>query len=304
MILRCENLGKRYGRREVLAGVDLEVCQGEVLGLLGPNGAGKSTLIKLMTGLIWPSSGRVLVHGHDVHSEHGQAMARLGAIIEWPAFILEMTARQNLAMLSGGHGPVYRRRLEEICALVGMGAHLDRRVGTYSTGMKQRLGIALALLPDSELVILDEPTNGLDPNGMVEMRELIRRFNRELGVTVLVSSHLLGEIEQVCHRVAILHHGRLRCCESLEQLLGRQASGWLLQCDTPAAAIDRLRGAGWEAVAGDDGAIWLGGCDAAGAAAANRLLNEAGFQVWHLARRQPTLEEFFLSEVQGSCFER
>lgn len=299
MILRCERLGKRYGRRAVLADVSLEVRQGEVLGLLGPNGAGKSTLIKLMTGLIWPTSGRVLVHGHDVHGEHAQAMARLGAIIEWPAFLPELTARQNLAMLSGGYGADYRRRQEEIVALVGMTAHLDRRVSTYSTGMKQRLGIALALLPDSELVILDEPTNGLDPNGMVEMRELIRKFNRELGVTVLVSSHLLGEIEQICHRVAILHQGRLRCCESLEQLLARRASGWQLRCDAPAAAVERLRAAGREAAVADDGAVWLEGCDAAGAAAANRLLNEAGFQVWHLACRQPTLEEFFLSEVQG-----
>lgn len=301
MILCCENLGKRYGRQEVLSGINLEVQRGEVLGLLGPNGAGKSTLIKLITGLIWPSSGRVSVHGYDVHSEHRQAMGRLGAIIEWPAFIPELTARHNLAMLSGGHGAAYRQKMADICATVGMIPHLDRRVGTFSTGMKQRLGIALALLPDSDLVILDEPTNGLDPSGIVEIRELIRTFNRDLGVTVLVSSHLLGEVEQVCHRVAILHRGHLLCCESLDVLLGRQSGGWLIQCDNPTAALERLHVAGWDAVDNANGGILIRGCAAEGAAAANRLLNEAGFKVWHLARQQPTLEEFFLNEVQKSC---
>ncbi|MEI3001148.1 MAG: ABC transporter ATP-binding protein [Victivallis sp.] len=198
MSVECFCLTKRYGRRVVLDDVSLEINDGGVTGLIGPNGAGKSTLIKLITGLIWPTEGFVLVDGFDAHREHTKAMRRIGAVIEWPAFIPDLSARANLDIFSGGHGRAYREKRAEILRFMELESVLDRKVGSFSTGMRQRLGITLALLPDSEFIILDEPTNGLDPAGIVEIRQIIREYNRQFGVSVMVSSHLLSEVEQIC----------------------------------------------------------------------------------------------------------
>ena len=207
MLIQTFSVTKRYGRKTVLEDVSFGLDTGEVVGLIGPNGAGKSTLIKLISGLIYPTSGKVMVNGYDVHSQHKIAFRNFGAIIEWPSFYADLTARQNLDLLSGGSGAAYQERLKDVISLVGMERHLNSKVNTFSTGMKQRLGIALALLPDSRVIILDEPTNGLDPGGIVEIREIIREFNRRYGTTVLVSSHLLGEIEQICDKIALIADG-------------------------------------------------------------------------------------------------
>ena len=210
MSVECFCLTKRYGRRVVLDDVSLEINDGGVTGLIGPNGAGKSTLIKLITGLIWPTEGFVLVDGFDAHREHTKAMRRIGAVIEWPAFIPDLSARANLDIFSGGHGRAYREKRAEILRFMELESVLDRKVGSFSTGMRQRLGITLALLPDSEFIILDEPTNGLDPAGIVEIRQIIREYNRQFGVSVMVSSHLLSEVEQICDHLILIDGGRLK----------------------------------------------------------------------------------------------
>lgn len=219
MLVECTGLKKCYGTKQALAGIDLSVAEGDVLGLLGPNGAGKSTLIKLMTGLIWPTDGSVSIHGHDVHSEHARALEQVGAIIEWPTFIPYLTARQNLAILTGGHGADFEGRMKEVMDFVEMTPNLDNRVERFSTGMRQRLGIALALLPQSRFVILDEPTNGLDPNGIAEVRQILKDSNKRFGTTILLCSHLLQEVEQVCDKVAILHNGEIAAQGTLESFL-------------------------------------------------------------------------------------
>ena len=210
MSVECFCLTKRYGRKTALEDVSLEINDGGVTGLIGPNGAGKSTLIKLITGLIWPTEGFVLVDGYDAHREHVKAMRRIGAIIEWPSFIPDLTAGMNLDLFSGGHGKQYRAKRNEILRFMELESVLDRKVGAFSTGMKQRLGITLALLPDSEFIILDEPTNGLDPAGIVEIRQIIREYNRRFGVSVMVSSHLLSEVEQICDNLILIDDGKLK----------------------------------------------------------------------------------------------
>ncbi len=222
MSIECRALTKYFGRKAALQDISLTVTDHKVTGLLGPNGAGKSTLIKLMTGLLYPDNGMVLIDGYDVHGEHKKAMAHLGAIIEYPNFYTDLSARHNLAILSGGHGSLYEEKVAVVTEFLNIKHVLDKKVGTFSTGMKQRLGIALALLPDSRYIILDEPANGLDPAGIAEIRKLIREYNRQFGITVLVSSHLLNEMEMICDDAILLVNGQLKACGNLKELLSQQ----------------------------------------------------------------------------------
>lgn len=303
MSVECFCLTKRYGRRVVLDDVSLEINDGGVTGLIGPNGAGKSTLIKLITGLIWPTEGFVLVDGFDAHREHTKAMRRIGAVIEWPAFIPDLSARANLDIFSGGHGRAYREKCAEILRFMELESVLDRKVGSFSTGMRQRLGITLALLPDSEFIILDEPTNGLDPAGIVEIRQIIREYNRQFGVSVMVSSHLLSEVEQICDHLILIDGGRLKAWGEIGELLDSRPR-LRLRTDRPESAAALLR----RAVAGNvlppcgiengpDGILLELGESCAGAV--NRLLVENGFNITHLAVERQTLENFFLKETAG-----
>ncbi len=309
MIIETFELSKNFGSKQALDRVSLGVAKGDVLGLIGPNGAGKSTLIKLITGLIWPSSGSVAVDGYDVHREHSLAMRRLGAIIEWPSFHADLSARQNLRIFSDGHGKEYEARMLEFTRLVEMDKHLDRKVGTFSTGMKQRLGIALALLPDSEVVVLDEPTNGLDPGGIVEIRQIIREFNRRYGTTVLVSSHLLGEIEQICDKVALIANGKLIANGALDELLTEKPE-LKIRTDRQPQAAEALARAMREGLLPQlelresADSLWLADAEQDRipelAGRVNALLVSAGFQVTHLSIEQQDLEKFFLEQVKGA----
>ncbi len=303
MSVECFCLAKRYGKKTALDDVSLEINDGGVTGLIGPNGAGKSTLIKLITGLVWPTEGFVLVDGFDAHREHARAMRRIGAIIEWPAFLDDLTAAQNLNLFSDGHGKAYRQKRAEILRFMELEPVLDRKVGAFSTGMRQRLGITLALLPDSEFIILDEPTNGLDPAGIVEIRQIIREYNRRFGVSVLVSSHLLSEVEQICDQVILIDQGKLKAWGAIGELLA-ETPELLFKVDQPARAAAALRqlldgnGLPEAAVATE--------CDRVivtlpedQAAPLNRFLIEADFAVSRVEVRRQTLESFFLKETAG-----
>jgi len=207
--LECLGVCKRYGRQQVLRQVDVTVAPGEVLGFLGPNGAGKTTLIKCVLGLATPNDGEIRVFGTDLFENRSRALRQTGAVIETPVFPDGLTALESLRFLTGLTAAVPEQRLMDTLELVGLGPVARRPVNTFSLGMRQRLGIAQALLPESKLLLLDEPTNGLDPHGIAGMRRLIRRLAREHGIAVLVSSHLLAEIEQVCDSFTILHHGEV-----------------------------------------------------------------------------------------------
>ncbi|MHC4873307.1 MAG: ABC transporter ATP-binding protein [Planctomycetota bacterium] len=218
-IVSCKGVTKFYGKKLAVDNIDLELNEHDIFGLIGPNGAGKSTLIKMMTGLVFPTEGNITIQGYDVSDDHLKAMKNIGAIIEWPAFIPYLTARQNLHILSGGSGSEFDKKMNHVVDFVNMLPNLDKRVECFSTGMKQRLGIALALLPDSKFVILDEPTNGLDPNGIVEIRNILRDYNEQYGTTILLSSHLLNEVEQICSKIAIIHNGKIVAFGKIADLL-------------------------------------------------------------------------------------
>src|SRR5437667_3294055 len=209
VVLATENLTKRYGKRVAVDALSLDVHRGDIFGFLGHNGAGKSTTIRMVLGLIRPTSGVARLLGHDITKDRAKALARVGAIVEAPAFYDNLSGLQNLKIFASMSGGGLRDRIDEVLEIVGLSGREKDPVGVYSHGMRQRLGIGQALLPNPELVILDEPTDGLDPQGIREIRDLIFRLRDDLGLTVFLSSHLLFEIEQICNRVAILRDGAM-----------------------------------------------------------------------------------------------
>ncbi len=208
VVLSAHALTKDFGRLRAVDHLDLAVCRGDVFGFLGPNGAGKTTTIRLIFGLLYPTTGYVQVLDHRVPDQRQEALRHLGGFVDDPTFYNNMTARRNLRLFGEMRGGVSEERITEVLELVGLAGRADSKVGSYSHGMRQRLGIALALLHRPELVILDEPTSGLDPQGMKDVRELIRELGHQ-GTTVFLSSHLLHEVELVCNRAAIMNKGRV-----------------------------------------------------------------------------------------------
>jgi ABC-2 type transport system ATP-binding protein len=223
-VLELRHLAKRYGKTVALDDLSLTVYQGEVFGLLGPNGAGKTTAIRAILGLIRPDAGEVVVMGRPVAQQPEEVMRLVGAIVETPAAYGYMTGRDNLrhaAMLAGDGA---ERRIDSVMARVGLADKSEMKVKGYSLGMKARLALAQALIGDPRLLILDEPTNGLDPRGIRDVRRLIVHLAQERGVTILLSSHLLHEVQQTCERVAIIDKGRLVVTGAVGELLTEQAA--------------------------------------------------------------------------------
>jgi len=219
LILKTEALTKQYGRRKVVDDLSLSVERGDIFGFLGQNGAGKSTVIRLALGLVRPTRGRVLLFGHDMGRHPLKALGRVGAIVEAPAFYENFSGYHNLRIFAAMSGGAERKQIEQSLELVGLQERGRDKVLTYSHGMRQRLGIAQALLPHPEFIILDEPTDGLDPQGIHEIRLLLPRLRDELGLTIMLSSHLLFEVERICNRVAIIDGGRLLYQGAIENLV-------------------------------------------------------------------------------------
>ena len=207
-MIELRNLQKSFGGKPALHDLSLEVQRGEIFGLLGHNGAGKSTTLGILLGQVFPQAGEALIDGVSVQRDRSRALARTGAIFEAPRFFDYLCGWRNLEIYTSYSARVPAAKIAEAVETVGLTGRIRDKVGTYSQGMRQRLGLAQALLPDNELVLLDEPTNGLDPEGIHEMRALIQRLNRERGITVLFCSHLLAEVEQLCDHVVILNQGR------------------------------------------------------------------------------------------------
>jgi ABC-2 type transport system ATP-binding protein len=292
VILRTYGLGKRFGKRVAVENLDVEVRQGDIYGFLGPNGAGKSTTIRMILSLIVPTTGRLELFGKDVRNDRS-VLARVGGLVERPDFYLYLSARKNLEIVSALYGRVDHARIDEVLAIVGLSDRAGDRVKAYSHGMKQRLGIAQALLPNPALLILDEPTNGLDPQGMKEVRELIRRLSREHGMTIFLSSHLLHEIELVATRMCILHQGRLVVQGLVEELLGRDRIAVRITADPRADALRLLENCGWvgEIAEHEDQLSCVIAQE--DLSRSNALLVEAGISVSAFAPRR-SLEDYFL----------
>ena len=217
VVLRTRHLSKQYGKRIAVDDLNLEIRRGEIFGFLGPNGAGKTTTIRMALGLIAPTAGNVEILGKDGITQRAQVLPRVGALVETPALYLYMSGRDNLYAVGSVLGGVPKARIDAVLELVGLSVRQKDRVRTYSLGMKQRLGVAMALLQDPDVLILDEPANGLDPAGIVEMRDLMHRLSAA-GKTVFISSHLLSEVQQICTRVAIIHLGKLITESSIKEL--------------------------------------------------------------------------------------
>lgn len=219
-ILQCTDVSKKIRGRFLIKNVSFQVEEGIICGLLGPNGAGKTTLIRMLTGLIRPTKGDLHIQGQSVVTMRESALQHVGAIVEAPIFFPYMTGRDNLRNLARLHGlnkEEINKKVDEVLTIVGLAGRGDEKVRTYSLGMKQRLGIAQSLLGDPELLILDEPANGLDPMGMRELRELILTLKNEYRKTILISSHLLDELQKICDQIVIIREGQLVWQGMLEQ---------------------------------------------------------------------------------------
>jgi len=297
-IVETHGLTKRFGSG-VLAvdSIDMSVRRGEVYGFLGPNGAGKTTTLRILVGLIRPTSGTATVAGHTPGDPKG--LGRIGSLIESPGFYPYLSGRENLRVVAD-LASVSQKRVEEVLDMVELRTRAGRKFGTYSTGMKQRLGVAAAILKDPDLLILDEPTNGLDPQGMAEMRKLIKDIGQGER-TVLLSSHLLGEVEQICDRVGVISNGHLVKQSTVQELLGEK--GIVVRAepsDKASEVLTMMLGAA--AVIREDGHFHLK-TDPARSMEINRQLTTAGIGVSELRPYERSLEEVFFQltgEKQGS----
>jgi ABC-2 type transport system ATP-binding protein len=295
LVIETSGLTKRFGARTAVAAVDLHVPAGVAFGLLGPNGAGKTTLIRTLLGLVRPSGGTMRLMGHDMPGERAQALARVGAVVEEPRFHDHLTGRENLRVVSALLSDEATARIPAVLDRVGLTARADERVAAYSLGMRQRLGIARCLLNDAQLLILDEPMNGLDPAGIQEFRGLMRGLIDE-GRTVLVSSHLLDEIEKTCDMVAIIDRGRLIRQGSIAELREGGATQLVVDCDDTAKArgiLSTVVGVADVTVTAD-GSLLCTLASADRAADVNSALVMGGVAVSRLEPARVTLEERFL----------
>jgi ABC-2 type transport system ATP-binding protein len=296
LLIEVDGLTKHYGPVVAVEGLSLQVPRGGVFGLLGPNGSGKTTTMGMLLGLIKPTRGSMRLFGQDIHGTHQAALRRIGAIVESPSFYPYLSGRANLRFFQGigrGSGP---EEMDRLLDLVDLSERADSKYQTYSLGMKQRLGIAFTLLGDPELVFLDEPTNGLDPAGVAEVRDLIRRLGAD-GRTVVLSSHLLHEVEQVCDSVAILSRGRLIAQGNVRDLLRQQGTVRLkttddTQAPSILAALDWVSG-----IRTEDGYL-VAEAPPDRSGELTRALAEQEVFVTEMAPTQVSLEHYFL-EVTG-----
>ncbi|HEY3225680.1 MAG TPA: ABC transporter ATP-binding protein [Planctomycetota bacterium] len=296
-VLETEGLTRHFGRIRAVEDLNLRVEEGDIYGFLGLNGAGKTTTIRMCLRLIRPTAGRIRVFGEDLRSGFISIMSRIGALVELPAYYPHLSARKNLEILRILTPGIEPARIDEVLELVGLGPRRNSAVRTYSQGMRQRLGIAMALLPRPRFVILDEPTNGLDPQGISDIRSVLRELNQRHGVTILISSHLLHEVEVTCTRVGILKAGRLVEQETIEAILAKSGTAVRIISDTPDRALAVARALPYVQGAASDG---NGAVTARVApdkrADLNAELVKAGVKVSGFVPERTTLEDYFLSK--------
>jgi len=295
-VICLSRLAKIFGQRVAVDDLTLHVRAGEIFGLLGHNGAGKSTAIGMMLGQVWPTQGEVHVCGHDVTRRRSLALQRVGAIFETPAFYDYLSGWRNLEILSHYSAPTPAERIREVIDWVGLTGREQSKVKTYSHGMRARLALAQALLPQPELLILDEPGDGLDPEGIHEMRQTIRRLHGELGLTIFLSSHLLNEVEQLCTRIAVMNQGRKVFEGSLAEV--KQPKNWVrLRVNDFHQAVKSLREENLIVDERDGQFVAL--ASEAGTDVVVRRLVEQGMAVYEIARHEQTLEDFYLGLMRN-----
>jgi ABC-2 type transport system ATP-binding protein len=297
--IETRGLTKRFGERAAIDGIDLHVPRGSAFGFLGPNGAGKTTMIRTLLGLTHATSGSMHLLGHPVPAERSKALERVGAIVEEPRFHTHLSGRENLRIVAAARGPQARERIAPALARVGLSARADEKVKRYSLGMRQRLGVARCLLADPLLLILDEPTNGLDPGGIQEFREMIRAMVEQEGRTVFISSHLLDEVEKTCDAAAIVDRGKVVTQGSIAELAaggGTVSHELIVGVDDAALALDTLRASELvrDVQDADDGLHVVLAREMSDTALLNAALVHAGVGVVRLEPVRHSLEQRFL----------
>ena len=301
--ISTDQLTRRFGALTAVDHLDLHVPQGAVYGFLGPNGSGKTTTIRMLLGLIRPNAGSVKLFDQPLHEKRIDLLRRVGALVETPSIYLYLTGRENLEVTRRLIGAP-RGRIEAVLRTVRLEAAANRLTKGYSLGMKQRLGLALSLLSEPALLILDEPTNGLDPAGIQEMRDLIRQMPEQHGITVFLSSHLLSEVEQIASHIGIVHRGKLVFEGTLASLQAQRDEYLALGVDQPEAAQRIINEAGWTIQPGTNGLLHIAAVKREDAARINGLLVGQGVSVYLLALQQPTLEQTFLDLTEMPAGER
>jgi ABC-type multidrug transport system ATPase subunit len=248
IVLRTTGLGKRFGQRWAARDINLEVHRGDVFCFLGPNGAGKSTTIRMILTLLMPTAGSIEIFGKDLHKNRSAVLSRVGGIVEKPDFYLYLSAYKNLEILGSLTKRVRSGEIMEALDVVGLKARASDKVKTFSHGMKQRLGLAQALLTGPEMIILDEPTAGLDPQGMKEVRELIKMLSQKKAMTIFLSTHLLSEVELVATRMAVINHGEMIAQGAVSELLEQEQTEYSLHVSPHRAAVKLMKGLAWVSI--------------------------------------------------------
>ena len=295
--LRALALSKAYGKRLAVDHLDLQVDRGELFGFLGPNGAGKTTTIRMALGLVAPTNGSIEILGLEVRRNRSKVLPRVGALVESPALYGYMSGRNNLRAFADLLGGVKEKRIDEVLDIVSLTGRDRDKVKTYSMGMKQRLGLAIALLNDPDLLILDEPANGLDPAGIVEMRDLLRGLAAE-GKTVFISSHVLSEVQQICNRVAIINHGKFIRVAPVHELIDSPGE-FAIKVDAPDALVAALKLQPWGQEARVEEGLVITHAPEGRGRNLIAFLVQNGYNPDSVAERQRDLEDIFLSLTGG-----
>lgn len=298
-VLSVKNLCKRIGGREIVKDIQFDVFPGEIFGFLGPNGAGKTTTIRMLVGLIRPTEGTVHIAGHNLQQDFLNAIRHVGCIVENPEMYPFLSGKENLEHYARMAGDITPERIDEVIRLVELEKRIDDKVKTYSLGMRQRLGIAQALLGRPKLLILDEPTNGLDPAGIRELRDFIRKLAREEGIGVFISSHILHEVQLMCDRVAIISQGRLLKTDRVERLIDEDSLvvEWML--NPPERGEELLRSLTYVSNVERREERIISQLPEERIGETVRLLVDSGILVSEIHRRRKTLEDIFLQMTEG-----
>ncbi len=299
-VLKVRGLSKYFGKRKVVDNIDLNVYAGEVLGFLGPNGAGKTTAIKMIMGFLSNDGGEIEICGYNVKKNYEEAMALVGGIVENPDMYKQFSGRMNLDMYARAHGGISETRIKEIIQMVSLENRINDKVKKYSLGMKQRLGLAQALIHKPKLLILDEPTNGLDPAGIKELRDILKKFAHEENAAVLVSSHQLAEMQLMCDRVAIISNGKILCEKNIDEL-GREDGMrplYKFTVDNVSLALEIL---GESAEADGEETVLLR-TEKEGVPSAVAELSKAGVGIYEITKEENSLEDAFIEITGGVSY--
>ncbi|WP_303860657.1 ABC transporter ATP-binding protein [Alkalibaculum bacchi] len=298
-VLGVNNVYKSLGKREIIKGIDFSVEEGEIFGFLGPNGAGKTTTIKMIVGLIRPDKGSISINGADILKDGNRARAKLGAVVENPEMYNYLSGMANLKMIAEIR-KIPKQDILDVVELVDLSNRIDDKVGKYSLGMKQRLGLACALLGKPKLLILDEPTNGLDPSGIIDFRNIVKNAVKELKTSVFISSHILSEVQQLCTRVAFINHGEIKSMEDLINGNVQQGYEQIAIVASPVSSIKNiLDSVGEVSNVVQKGTEYCAVIEKGSTPKIIRALVEQNVDIYQIYQKQNSLEQRYMELVEG-----